>query len=79
MGVSKEVKIWSVKALSDKCIGTCSLQGSSRRLRTDIAVAEPVQFTGPRGATGTPRGRGLGFFSALMTSGSFTMMQAGSF
>lgn len=65
--------------IADKCIGTCSVTGSSRRLRTDIAAAEPVQFTGPRGATSTPRGRGLGYFSALQTSGSFTMMQAGGF
>ena len=66
--------------VSDKCTGTCSVQGSSRRLRTDNAVTEPVEFTGPRsGAVGTPRGRKLGFFSALQTSGSFTMMQAGGF
>ena len=65
--------------ISDKCTGTCSVQGSSRRLRTDIAATQPVQFSGPRAAAGAPHGRELGFFSAIMTSGSFTMMQAGSF
>ena len=40
--------------ISDKCTGTYSVQGSSRRLRTDIAVTEPVEFTGPRSAAPVP-------------------------
>ena len=66
--------------ISDKCTGTCSVQGSSRRLRTDVAVTDPIEFAGPRSVVASPpRGRELGFFSALMTSGSFTMMEAGEF
>lgn len=63
--------------ISDKCTGTCSVQGSSRRLRTDVAVTDPIEFAGPRSVVASRRE--LGFFSALMTTGSFTMMQAGSF
>ena len=57
--------------ISDTCTGTCSV--GRRKLSTDAEVKEPVVFHGPR------KGRKLGFFSALMTSGSFMMMQAGAF
>ena len=57
--------------ISNTCTGSCSVTGSSRRLATDDVPATPVEFSGPR--------RRLGFFSALQTSGSFTMMQAGGF
>ena len=50
--------------ISDQCTGTCSMVGSSRRLSTDVAAA-PVEIMGQRR---------LGFFSALQTSGTFTMM-----
>ena len=53
--------------ISDKCTGSCSVTGSSRRLSTDVSAA-PVEFQGAR--------RRMGFNSYLMTSGSFTMMQA---
>ena len=53
--------------IATTCTGTCSLE---RRKLEEEDVAPPV-FTGPR--------RRLGFFSALQTSGSFTMMQAGGF
>ena len=56
--------------ISDTCVGTCA--AGRRKLSTDAEVKEPVVFHGPRG-------RKLGFFSALMTSGSFMMMQAGAF
>ena len=55
--------------ISDQCTGTCSMVGSSRRLSMDVAAA-PVEIMGQRR---------LGYFSALQTSGSFTMMQAGGF
>ena len=61
--------------ISDECTGACS--AGSRRLTTDITAGEPVAFGGPR--TLNRAGRKLGFFSALMTSGSFMMMQAGAF
>ena len=52
--------------IAQTCTGTCSVD--RRKLEEDVA---PPVFTGPR--------RKLGFFSALQTSGSFTMMQAGGF
>ena len=53
--------------ISDKCTGTCSV--GARKLSTETESAPP-EFVGKRK---------LGFFSALQTSGSFTMMQAGGF
>ena len=52
--------------IAETCTGTCTL--GARKLEEDV---NPPTFTGPR--------RRLGFFSALQTSGSFTMMQAGGF
>merc|ERR1719473_1608889 len=53
--------------VSDICTGTCSV--GARKLSTDTHSSPPM-FVGKRN---------LGFFSALQSSGSFTMMQAGGF
>ena len=53
--------------ISDQCTGSCS--AGRRKLATEVNVSPPA-FNGKRK---------LGFFSALMTSGSFMMMQAGAF
>ena len=69
--------------ISDECTGSCSDDGSRRRLGTNAGPVSSIQFTGPRMTRATKEStdnhRKLGFFSALMTTGSFTMMQAGSF
>jgi len=77
---SGEIRIDGITyPIADKCSGTCSI--GARRLLTEVE-AKAVTFTGPRPRDGgrmQQSRRQLGFFSALMTSGSFTMMQAGSF
>ena len=54
--------------ISDVCAGACS--AGARKLSTAPTTASPVVVLGKRK---------LGFYSALMTSGNFMMMQAGAF